>query len=155
MSQSIADSETKEINGVTYRVGHLDPLVCQSMTIDLVQLVSPAFASIGSVVAGSDVNLEDVLDGNFDGIMGEEFSKALETSILGTIGGLSKSMQAHFINTLSEVSWVIEGDKEPNLARIYSTHFRGRVGDAYLWLAFAIRVNFKGFFSILKLATNQ
>lgn len=146
------DGETKDIDGHTYRVRHLDPMTAQDMVVDLADILGPAIAAVGGKMMATQGDSTQMAEGaDPDTVMsGESYEGSFERAILGVVQRLSKAKQREFIDKLAAVSWVVQDDgKEPKLSTIYAHHFRGRVMSAYRWLAFALRVQFADFFSAL------
>jgi len=142
------DSVSETIDGETYRVRHIDPLTAMDITVDLGKLFAPVFAAIGgTIIASPDSKkqLNSLLDGETSG--GDGNSEAIERSILGLFSNLSKDQVRFLIDTMTPVTEVKKGTNWPELGPIFPIHFRGKPASLLKWLAFAMRVNFKDFFS--------
>lgn len=154
MSQ--VDFETKEIDGHTYKVYMMDPLLATDLLTDLCQLLAPALGALGGVLVKEK---GDVLQKALDGF--EESDKtnidvAFERAVLGFFGRLDKTKQREWIDMLAKVSVLITSEgKEPGLSTVLRKHFQGRVFAMYKWLAFALKVQFRDFFSGTDLGIGQ
>ncbi len=157
MSQQ--DGETSEdIDGFKYRVMMLDPLIAADILADLGYLLAPVAGSIGGVfIKEKDASLGSILDGvGDDGGDDEEaglspdssIDVAIEKAILGFFERFSKQKQRELMGTMSKQTFVIQPDgNEPRLPKIFSDHFRGRIKPMYQWFAFAMKVQFRDFFT--------
>lgn len=144
------DGQTKTIGAHTYKVLPLDPMIASDMAWDVANTLSPLLAAVGGKLATEKGDsLGKLLDGVEEDGSGEDFSAAFERAVLGFFTKFSKQKQREFIQVLSTVSYLCEGDKAPRLDSIYAVHFRGKVLAQYQWLAFALRVQFADFFSEL------
>ncbi len=135
-------TQTKEINGTSYRVGMLDPLTANDILVDLGKALAPTLASLGVEVLSAE-NSEEVikklLDGGFDA--GDGF----EDAILKTIDRIEKATLREIISHLATVTEIKNGDKWPQLETVFTVHFRGKIGEMYKWMAFALKVQFGNF----------
>jgi hypothetical protein len=154
MSQ--VDYEVKEIDGYTYKVLMLDPLLATDLLTDLCQLLAPALGALGGVLVKErgDV-LQKALDG-FDADEKTNIDVAFERAVLGFFGRLDKAKQREWIAMLTKVTMLVLPDgKEPMLSPIFLKHFQGRVFAMYKWLAFALKVQYRDFFSGTDLGIGQ
>lgn len=141
------DEQTGTIDGDTYRVLMLDPLVATDMLADLGKILGPSMAAMAAGLGkGGQDQISAVIEGGNDA--SEAFGPGLERAIAGFFERVSKEKQREFINTLAAVTFVVKDNGEaPALKAIFAVHFRGRIGALYKWLGFALRVNFQDFFS--------
>jgi hypothetical protein len=145
MSQQ--DGETTTIDGDTYRVLMLDPLIATDLLADLGKILGPSVAAMASgLQGGGEDQITAILDGQSD--VTSSFGPSLERAIREFFERVSKEKQREFIATLAAVTVVVKDNGEaPALKAIFSVHFRGRIGALYKWLAFALKVQFQDFFS--------
>lgn len=148
------DGETTTIGQHTYRVRHIDPLTATDITVDLAKLFGPVFAAVGgTMLAAPDTKkqLKSLLDGEKpeapEGGEDPGTAKAIERALTGLFNNLTKDQVRYLINVMMPVTEVKKGDNWPQLETIFDVHFRGDPAGVFKWLAFAMRVNFKGFFS--------
>lgn len=147
MSQ--ADNHSKEIEGHVYKVFMLDPLVASDLLADIGHVLAPTLGALGGVLAKEKGDgLEKLLDGAEPGEGESNIDAAIERAVLGFFERFDKTRQRALIDTLAKVTVVVLPDgKEPQLNAVFSVHFRGRLKAMYLWLAFALKVQFESFFS--------
>jgi hypothetical protein len=142
------DAETKEIDGHTYKVMMLDPLVATDLLADIGQILAPTLGAIGGVLAKEK---GDTLNKMFDGFEADDdtnIDAAIEKAVVGFFQRFDKAKQRELIQTLAKVTVVVMPDgKEPRLQDTFQIHFRGRLKALYQWLAFALKVQFQDFFS--------
>lgn len=145
MSQK--DFQTTEIDGTTYKVYMLDPLAASDLLADIGHVLAPALGALGGALASEKGDgLKKLLDGLEEG---EEthLDSAIERAVIGFFDRFSKPKQRELIATLAKVTSVVMPDgKEPQLDSIFTVHFRGRLRAMYLWIGFAIKVQFQDFF---------
>ena len=126
------DAQTKEINDHTYTVMMLDPFVANDVLIELGHVIGP---SIGGIVgAHSGGGLENVLDAEPDAAM-------IQAAIGGLFLRIDKANMRWLLDTLMAVS---EVDGKP-LKKQAPLHFRGKIGEMYQWLWFALTVQYADF----------
>lgn len=143
MSQGFQDAQTTTIDGHSYKCLMLDPLVATDMVADLGHLFGPSLGALGgALLSESGGAVQKLLDEG-----GENFGEALEKAVSEFFSRFDKAKQREFINILSEVTFVTQGDKEIKLNSIMAIHFRGRIGALYKWLGWALKVQFGDFFS--------
>lgn len=149
MSQN--DGETsEEIDGYRYRVMMLDPLVASDVLSDLGFLLAPVLGPIGGVMAKEKGDLlETVLDGaDDDDGGGSRIDEAIEKAVMGFFDRYSKEKQRELFKIMAKQTFVIMPDgSEPLLTSVFSIHFRGRLKSLYSWFLFAMKTQFKDFFS--------
>lgn len=142
------DSQSKEIDGHTYKVLMLDPLVATDLLADMGQILAPTIGAIGGVFAKEK---GDTLEKMFEGFDPEDKTNvdaAVEKAVMGFFQRFTKEKQREFIGILMKVTIVVMPDgKEPRLQDIFAVHFQGRVFTLYKWLGFALKVQFQDFFS--------
>jgi len=139
------DADTQTIDGDVYKVHMLDPLVATDLLADLGDILGSPLAALGSGIGGDD-QIKALLDG---GASEESFGPALERAVSEFFKRFSKGKQREIINTLAKVTFVEKGSGEaPRLDAIFAVHFRGRIGTLYKWLGFALKVQFRDFFSL-------
>jgi hypothetical protein len=151
------DGETETIGGDTYRVRFIEPLTATDIAVDLAKMFAPVLASFGgSILSSSDTKkqLRGLLDGDEEEAM-QGASESIERAILGLLGNLSKDQMRFLISTMAPVTEVQKGQSWPSLESVFPVHFRGRPSAIFKWLAFAMRVNFKGFFSDITSVINR
>lgn len=142
------DFETTEIDGYTYKVFMLDPLVATDLVTDLCKMLAPVLGPLGGILVKEK---GDVLNKMLDGFEPEDntnVDKAIERAVLGFFNMLDKVKQREMIAIMSKVTVLVCDDgKEPQLTRVFSKHFQGRLKALYKWLLFALKVQFRDFFS--------
>ena len=156
MAQS--DFQQKEIEGFTYKVMMLDPLVASDLLADLGFVLAPAIGALGGVlVKEKGDGLGKLLDGTAEeSDEDSNIDDAVEKAVIGLFGRFSKAKQRELISILQKVTIVVLPDgKEPRLQDIFTVHFRGRLKSLYLWLAFALKVQYQDFFSGMNIDFNQ
>jgi hypothetical protein len=144
------DGETSEdIGGFRYRVMMLDPLTAADILADLGYILAPVMGSLTGVFAkGKDDMLSKAMDGTFEDGEGSDLGESLERAIIGFFDRISKEKQRELFALMAKQTMVMLPDgNEPNLSTIFNTHFRGRVKSLYLWFGFAMKVQFKDFFT--------
>lgn len=144
------DHETVTIDGIDYRIRFLDPLTASDIATDLCKLLAPVFGALGGNVlseGNSKEALKSLLDGKKDNDDSQGTSESIEKAIVGLLDRLSKEQVRYLIDAMANVTEVKQGDSWPELSSIFTIHFRGRVGSMYKWLAAAVRIQFKDFFS--------
>lgn len=142
------DPHTKTIDGDTYKVLMLDPMVSADLLLDLSTIFGPSLSIMGSGLLKAR-NSKEALQQLMEGVGGTEdlVGMNLEKAISSLIERLSKEKQREIVGVLSGVTSVQKDDAWPSLESIFSIHFRGRLKAMYKWLAFALQVQFKDFFS--------
>lgn len=151
MSQGAQDSHTTTIDGRSYRCLMLDPLIATDMVADLGHILGPSLGALGGALLSEPGDgVQKLLDQG-----GEGLGAALEKAVTEFFGRVDKAKQREFINLLSEVTFVKEGDKELKLSSVMSIHFRGRIGALYRWLGWALKVQFGDFFSPFSAAISR
>jgi len=143
------DGETsEEIDGFRYRVLMLDPLKASDILADLGYLLAPVVGSLGGTLVKEK---GDLLERAMDGFGDDDktsIDTAIERAVTGFFDRFSKDKQRELMDLMAKQTMVIMGDgKEPRLSDMFSTHFRGRVKSMYRWFFFAIKVQFKDFFT--------
>lgn len=146
MSQGAQDAQTTTIDGCTYRCLMLDPLTATDMVADLGFVFGPSLGALGGALLSESGGGGDVVE-RFMQEGGESFGTALEKAVLEFFARFDKAKQREFINTLADVTFVKEGDKEVKLSAVLAIHFRGRIASLYKWLGWALKVQFGDFFS--------
>lgn len=154
MSQ--VDHEVREIDGYTYKVLMLDPLLATDLLTDLCQLLAPALGALGGVMVKEKGDiLQKALDG-FEADDKTNIDTAFERAVLGFFGRLDKAKQREWIGMLAKVTMLVLPDgKEPMLGPVFTKHFQGRIFAMYKWMAFALKVQFRDFFSGTDLGIGQ
>lgn len=156
MSQN--DGEVSDdIDGFKYRVFMLDPLVAADMLADLGYLMAPVVGPLGGLLATSkgdmlaslmDADVEDSEDDDETSVSTKGLDVALEKAVKGFFDRFTKAKQREFMGILAKNTLVIQPDgNEPKLDKVFSPHFRGRIKSMYLWFFFAMKTQFKDFFS--------
>jgi len=146
MAQS--DAQSTEIDGYTYKVMMLDPLVATDLLADLGFMLAPALGALGGMLAKEKGDgLAKLLDG-VEKSEESDIDAAIERAVIGLFARFDKAKQRELIAILAKVTVVVLPDgKEPNLAPMLLQHFRGRVKSLYKWLGFALKVQYQDFFS--------
>ncbi len=126
-------------------------MTASDLLLDLSAIFGPSLSIVGSGLLKSG-DSKQALQQLLDGVGGAESSdllgENLEKAILSLIDRLSKEKQREVIGILAGVTSVQqEDDAWPSLESIFTVHFRGRLKAMYQWLAFALQVQFKDFFS--------
>ncbi len=131
------DIQTKLISGETYGVRMLAPRTANKMFIRIIKTVGP---SLGVLVEELD---EDKVKGGLKGLM--ENPDIDGTFIAKVAKELSERLDEneieHMMDTLAKVS-EIEG---VGLFNVFDKHFHGKIGELYVWFAFALQVQFGNF----------
>lgn len=161
MSQQ--DSQlSEEIDGFQYRVFYLDPEIAADIIADIGFILAPVIGSLGGVAAKERGDLiGNIMDGVGIGDDDEEGSgssidSAIERAVIGFFGRMTKAKQRELFGLMKPMTRIINPDgSEPKLEPNFSMHFRGRPKAMYLWFAFAMRTNFKDFFSGLDAVMNR
>jgi hypothetical protein len=139
------DTQSKVIDGVTYRVAMLDPLAANDLLVDLMHVVGPSLGAGAGAFAGALGGGEGALDTKADPEM-------LDRAISGFFERVTKAKMRETIAVLAKVTTVEIGGKTPCLETILAEHFRGRLGKMYEWLAFAIQAELGDFFDLAERA---
>lgn len=149
------DGESKTIDGETYKILMLDPLVASDLLVDIAKVFGPALGVVGASLLKAE-NSKEALDQLLDGVKSEGndaeaateelIGDSLEKALIGLIDRVEKSKLREIINIMTDVTSVQKGNDWPKLASIFSVHFRGKIKAMYQWLAFAIRVQYRDFF---------
>lgn len=152
---------SEEIDGFKYRIYMLDPMIAADIIADLGFLLAPVIGSIGGVAVKErgDLlgNMMDGIGDLGDGVDAESsIDSAIERAILGFFGRFSKAKQRELFNHLIPMTEIMKPDgKTPKLSAEFSMHFRGRPKAMYQWFAFAMKAQFKDFFSGLEGAMSR
>jgi hypothetical protein len=135
------DSQSTEIDGVTYTVTMLDPLTANDLLVDIAHIIGPSLGAgagaFASILGKSD---EEQLDT-------EANPEMLDRAISGFFERVTKQKMREIIGILSTVTTIQVGDKTPCLKVLLAAHFKGKLGKMYEWLAFALKVQLGDFFS--------
>ena len=134
------DGVTKEIDGNSYTIYMLSPLLSHDLLLDLVKMVGPALGPVLDKIYGDKTE-----NGLLQQSLGDDFfSKA--TSMLCV--GLDKKILRDVIASVTHV------DGKP-LKPVFDIHFRGRLDTMYKWMAFGIEVQWRKSLSVLLTAATQ
>jgi hypothetical protein len=154
------DATKFDVDGESYQVRKLDPLIASDLFLDLIHIFGPALGSLGSALLRSP-NTKEAFAQLMDGVQtkdesgipdlsedGKEAVQALigdglERAITGAIAQLNKSKQREIIKLMMDQTDVLVDGKWPKLDSIFTVHFRGRPFSMYKWLAKAIQAQFK------------
>lgn len=133
------ETKTKEINGVTYSVSQLPPTQALDLLMDLVKMLGPALGPV----------FENV--GTLGDLMEREASDVkltfLGEAVRGLCGGLDKNVTKNAIKALASVTSCNPGGQ---LDRTFEAFFLDRgLGDMFVWLKFALEVQFSDFLTAL------
>lgn len=128
------EAQTKVISGVTYGVYMLPPRIANRMLIRIVKIVGPSLGVLLEEV-DEEEGLKGLMnstkvDGAFIGKVARELCARLDEKTLEGI-----------MDTFAEVSEV-DGASMP---KVFDAHFRGKVGEMYVWFIFALEVNYSSF----------
>lgn len=116
------DGETRVIDGNTFKVYMLNPMLSHELLMDMFKMVGPSIGpALDAVVSGSNANL----DVGF-------FSRAASA----LFGGLDKATLNKVIMTMADHSEIDNAPLRPSM----TVHFKGRLHVMYAWLAFAMEV---------------
>jgi len=139
---------SEDIDGFKYRVYMLDPLTAADILADLGQLLGPSLGSLGGVLATQKGGtIENLMEGFEEG-EGDSVASALEKAIKEFFSRFSKEKQRELIGAMMKKTMIVMPDgKEPPLTGLFNTHFQGRTKAMYQWFFFALKVQFKDFFS--------
>ncbi len=133
MSQSV--SRTKEIDGHTYEVYFLPPRAANRVFLRTVKTAVPGLThmldSMGDVASVLDAHIAEA---------------GVGPAIRDLVDRLDEDVLWETVEAMAGVTTVQGEGKLPSLL---STHFAGRLGSMYKWLAFAYEVNFQDFFDAL------
>lgn len=135
-------SEKKEIDGNSYEVYMLPPMISQDLLMDVAKMVGPALGPV----------LDKFFNGGNPDVLNQElgadfFSRAASTFFMG----LDKKIMRDVIGAMSGVT---EVDGKP-LKNIFDIHFRGRLEVMYQWLMFGMKVQWGNSLSALVKAAPQ
>ena len=160
MSQQ--DSQVSDdIDGYKYRVYYLDPLIAADIIADIGFILAPVIGSLGGVAAKER---GDILGAIMDGVdsdgdagdSGSSIDSAIERAVIGFFGRMTKAKQRELFGLMIPMTMIVESDgREPKLSANFTAHFKGRPKSMYLWFAFAMKVQFKDFFSGLEDAMSR
>ena len=141
MSQQ--DSQVSDdIDGYKYRVYYLDPLIAADIIADIGFILAPVIDGVDS-------------DGDA-GDSGSSIDSAIERAVIGFFGRMTKAKQRELFGLMIPMTMIVESDgREPKLSANFTAHFKGRPKSMYLWFAFAMKVQFKDFFSGLEDAMSR
>jgi len=141
---------TKNIGPDTYQVLMLDPWTASDLLLDLSSIFGPSLSIVGSGLlksGDSKAAFQQLLDGVGGAESGDVLGENLEKAILSLLDRLSKEKQREIIGILSKVTSVQKEAAWPTLESVFTVHFQGRIKAMYQWMAFALQVQFKDFFS--------
>jgi len=138
MSQMDGTSEV--IDGQQYLVYMLPPMTSHDLLLDVVKMIGPALGPVFDVLFSDAVKKgkPEVLDQQ----VGPDFFTKAASALFS---GIDKSVVRNVIDRMAEVTHV---DGKP-LKGIFEIHFRGRLDVMYLWLAFAMKVQWGKSFGVL------
>lgn len=141
------DSQETEIRGVRYRVRMLDPLKANDILIDLLAILGPSIGALGG---------KAVADGSISGLLDSEDSPSFERAVSSFVQRLDKATFRRIVDELAKHTEFSEddGEKWPRLSDQMQIHFRGRLGQMYRWLWFALKVQFADFFDGIESVTS-
>lgn len=140
------DYKEKEIDGFTYRVSMLDPLVAGDLTVDVGNILAPVLAPVLSKIVTAENSgqaYDDLLDGKD---VDDALSEKIEAGIIQFFKSVTKPKLREIMMLMAKKTSFNDGsDAWPELEHHFNSHFRGRVGSMYKWLAFAIRAQVHDF----------
>jgi hypothetical protein len=119
----VREEQTKEIGASTYLVRQLPATQAQRLFVRLSKLVGPAIAELTT--------------GGKDGLKG---------AAMHVLGGLEPSDVEDITKQMAKMS---EVDNKP-LDKIFDVHFTGKQAELWQWLLFALEVQYKDFFDVLR-----
>lgn len=129
MSQK--EGVTEVIDGKTYTMYMLPPMVSNDLLIDVAKMIGPA---LGPVV---DYLVTGKKSDELSAVMDKELDSGFFTKVATSLSReLDKEVFTRVIQTFKQFTHV---DGQP-LDRIFDAHFRGELGAMYRWLAWGMRV---------------
>ncbi len=131
MSQITEHSEV--IDGKTFVVYKLPPLDSNDLLIDILRALLPM---AGSVAGGTKAKGDSLLDLDID-------ADAMAGGVSALVAALDKPTIRNMISTLEGVS-TVDGQK---LKDQFPIVFRDDISSMYVWLWFALKVQYSGFFA--------
>lgn len=138
-------AKKKTIGGREFAVRMLDPLEASDLLIDIAETLSPGLAFGLSTLMSEKDAAKQLIEG-----FAEETLKTggVERMVFGVVQRLTKEKIRSFIEKLKPVTSVrMAPELMPSLDSegTFNMVFRGHVLDLYVWLAFAIEVQFGDF----------
>jgi len=127
----------------------LDPLTAADILADLGYILAPVMGSLtGAFAKGKEDLMSKAMEGGFEDGEGDALSDSLERAILGFFDRITKEKQRELFSVMAKQTYILLGDgKEPQLSQLFQEHFRGRISAMYRWFAFAMRTQFRDFFT--------
>ena len=122
------DKKTRKINGVEYEIFQLGALEGRRLFIRLARLSGPVLGAIKDL-KNAELN-----------VIFKELARVLTEDDLEYICELLGPYTSITVN----------GKTNDLTPEVQDTHFAGNYGEMFKWIMFALEVNYKDFFSILK-----
>jgi hypothetical protein len=134
------DPVEKRIEEHVYRVRPMPPRRILQTAPVLAKLVLPAMGRLVDGATASGKGLQDVLNQDVSGM---SFGAAAEA----LMGAWDQPQIDKLIDELAASTEVcLDGDKWPQLSRIFDAHFSGRTKEMLGWLVFAVQEQYQDFF---------
>jgi hypothetical protein len=141
------DGKAREIEGHTYRVRMLDPMVASDLLVDIGKVIAPALGAIGGFALGEKDGVSKLLEGDGNGSGETVVGSAFERGVVGFVDRLEKQKLREIVETMARATALVVGpQEEPELWPLFNAHFGGRLVAMYKWLAFALEVQYADFF---------
>lgn len=164
------DGVEKTIDGTTFKVLMLDPLVANDLLVDIGKTFGPALGAIAAALlqakdtkaawsqlmegvkgpkeAGADDlgEFAEKLDPNSREVVKSLIGSGLERAVVSLIDRIEKHKLREIIQIMETVTTVQQGKDWPELRSVSTVLFRGRLKLMYQWLGFAIRTQYRDFF---------
>lgn len=129
------DTQTRDIDDITFRVEQLDVKTARAVFIRLTHLLGPSLAELGKLAGDGSILDVD------------------HTAALGVISKLLASATEEDLEYLVQVFMKKSKFKMPEatgLVPLVDIAFTGRLLTMFKWLAFAIEVNYADFFDVFR-----
>jgi hypothetical protein len=134
------ESETATINGRKYEVTKLPYSAGKALLVRLFKVAGPTLVR---VVAG----VPSVQDKELGDLQVSEIFPTMTAAVDQLASDLSEEDLDALVSTFGEYSWIVDGSHRHQLTAEYrELHFAGNYLELFQWLAFALRVNYAGFF---------
>lgn len=136
----------KQIGDSAYRVSQLKATKSLSLFIELARMLGPAFGIVADAVGGKDGKIDITKIGNLK-LGGDTFSRIVNA----LVERIDNPKVQTIVKELAQVTEVAADGAADyvNLPAVYELHFAAKVDELFKWLAFALEVQYGGFFSSL------
>lgn len=129
-------SHERVIGGTTFRVVVFGAKQGRSVLLRLLKMVGPSLGSfVGGLGRGAGKDADAAVALGIGEAMHELAARLAQSEVEGILDELAKHTVV-----------VLPGDKEPRLSDVFDDLFAGRYQDMVAWAAFALEVNYAGFF---------